>query len=300
MTDVPKVTAIVLNWNNYQDTRSCLESLQTVDYENLDVLVVDNGSTDGSGKKIEAKFPSVDLLYNEENQGFAGGINPGIRRAIDNESQFVWLLNNDTQFPNSNVLNQLVETMEANSSAGIVTPLVKEFPDTSEVWFWRGLVDWRTANADHADSPAEFQKNLVETEYVPNCCSLIRVEVFEEVGFLPERYFIYYEDVDYGIHVRDAGYRLLTDTRTTVYHEQGGTSGDELEPLFSYYNGRNTLLLARRFRDKLKPSFPVYFPVWVAKQVGYRILNGGYSGILPFFRGVLDGVLGRTGRGPYP
>jgi len=245
-------------------------------------------------------IPSVEVLYNEKNRGFAGGINPGIRQIINEGTEFIWILNNDTQFPKPDVLTRLINTMIENPNVGVLTPLVREHPDTDTIWFWKGTIDWRTANADHVDAPADLPIGFVETEYIPNCCSLFRSSVFEEVGFLPEQYFIYYEDVDHGIRIRNADYRLVTDTRTTVYHEQGGTSGDEIQPFFSYYNGRNTLFLAKRFNEKRKRSFPLSFPIWIGKQIGYRALNGGYSGILPFIRGIFDGLRGCTGKGPYP
>ena len=300
MEHPPKVVAIVLNWNNYEDTAACLRSIASVEYPNLDVFVVDNGSSDGSGRRINDEFATVTVRYNDHNEGFAGGMNPGIRQALAEGADYVWLLNNDVQFPEADVLSRLVETMTEEPDIGVLTPLVREYPDTDTVWFWRGTIDWRTANADHADVPEALPRGTVETDYVPNCCSLFRASVFTDVGLLPERYFIYYEDVEHGVQIRDGGYRLITDTRTVVYHEQGGTSGDELQPLFSYYNARNLFLFAREFPDRVDSRFPIYASVWVVKQVGYRGLNGAFGGIVSFLRGALDGVLGRDGRGPYP
>jgi GT2 family glycosyltransferase len=296
----PLVVALILNWNNYSDTAICLSSLNGIDYPNLNLIVVDNGSTDGSGERLDSEFRDIDVLFNDDNRGFAGGMNPGIERALYNGADYIWLLNNDTHFPDTNVLDRLIETMTDNPDIGVVTPLIREYPDTESIWFWRGEIDWRTANADHANVPETIPEGLVETDYIPNCCSLFRTAVFENVGFLPERYFIYYEDVDHGVDIRDAGYRLVTDTATTVYHEQGGTSGDELRPLFSYYNARNLLLFARRFNDRLDSAFPLYIAVWIGKQIGFRALNGAVGGIASFIWGVFDGARGRTGRGPYP
>lgn len=295
-----KVTAIILNWNNYPDTKECIDSLATIDYDTLDILVVDNGSTDRSGEKIANEYPSLQVKFNDQNRGFSGGMNSGINEIDIDKTEYIWLLNNDILFPDSEVLHKLIQTISEHPNIGVVSPLIRCYPKTNEIWFKKGVIDWKTGNVDHTDVPDTSKGRIVDSEYIPNCCSLFRADIFEKVGLLPERYFIYYEDVDHGIQIRNAGYRLVTDTKATVYHQQGGTAGDEFDPLYSYYKARNTLLLAQKYPNKLKKSFWIMSPMWAVSQLVNRFLKDGRSGMIPFIRGIRDGVRRKTGKGPYP
>src|SRR5581483_12156776 len=108
---LPRVHVVILNWNGWENTSVCLSSVQQLDYENRHVVVVDNGSTDESAAYIRREFPNVELIETGINLGFAGGCNAGIRRAMDESADYVWLLNNDTRV-SVNALRALVDRAE--------------------------------------------------------------------------------------------------------------------------------------------------------------------------------------------
>lgn len=296
----PYVVISVVTWNNYADTKECLDSLLDMTYPNVDIVLVDNGSTDGSGTRLDEEFPSVDVIHTGENLGYAGGMNVGTREALDRGADYVWQLNNDVVVPEETLLTELVETMEANPDVGMLTPLVKEYPDTDTVWFWKGTLDWTTGNADHAATPASMPDGLVYNDYIPNCSLLFPAHVLETVGLLPEEYFLYFDDVEHAVRITAAGYELATDTSTEIYHKESKSSKGELGAMYSYYRSRNTVLFTRKFGERVSDFFPVYFLRWLVEQVGIRTYYRRPGGIRGLLEGVVDGVRGTTGQARYP
>lgn len=306
----PHVVAVVLNWNNYHDTQRCLDSLRTVAYENLEVLVVDNGSDDESGARIDATFDDVTVHFTDENFGFAGGMNAGIRAALDTGADYVWLLNNDSLYEEPAVLQQLVNRMEGDDDIGMATPTIYRYPDTDDLWFVRGTVDDRSCNANHHASPSliDLRLNrppvdsyragsLVENDYIPLCSALISREALTTVGLLPEDYFLYYEDVAFCHDLRAAGYRLVTLTDATSYHKVSASS--EGGATSAYYSERNRILFARE-TGRLTPTF-VFMTLWRLFLLGgHNFLRRNYELTRAILTGALAGVRGEYGRGPYP
>jgi GT2 family glycosyltransferase len=296
----PAVGISVVTWNNYTDTAECLDSLLGLTYPNVDIVLVDNGSTDDSAERLEQEFPSVEVIHTGENLGYAGGMNVGTRVVLDRGVDYVWQLNNDVIAPDGSLLTDLVETMEANEGIGMLTPLVRAYPNTETVWFWKGSINWTTGETRHPEPPDKIPENLVYSDLIPNCSLLFPSHVLEEVGLLPEEYFLYFDDVEHGVRISAAGYRLAMDPSTQIYHKESKSSMGELGPMYSYYKSRNTLLFARRFRDRLDRLLPIYLAQWVIKQVGIRLYYRELSGVWGIAEGVADGISGVTGQNRYP
>jgi len=290
------VVAVVLNWNNYDDTSECLRSLLDLPTP-LEIVVVDNGSTDRSGSRIGSEFP-VHMESLPQNEGFAGGMNRGIERALKLGADYVWLLNNDTLFPDGQVVEMLVGRMEAAEDIGIVSPLIREYPETGTIWFERGIVDSTSGEPIHALDDKSDGSRVIENEYIPLCAALIRAEVFKTVSLLPEELFLYYEDVAFADGVRSAGFRLVTETGTEAHHKVSASSDGALAPVFSYYVARNILLYNRRTPYRKLSAFG--FGQWALRAVVQRGVNGRFDGALAVIQGIVDGLRGKNGRGPYP
>ncbi|MDT3435565.1 glycosyltransferase family 2 protein [Haloarcula sp. 1CSR25-25] len=298
MTDDPHVVAVVLNWNNYEDSSRCLESLIDQDYSNLDIILVDNASTDGSGEQLNGDFFDITVIYTKENLGFAGGMNYGIRAAMEESPDYVWILNNDSILPKK-TLEGLVPILEYDSDIGILSPRIQT--ENEELWFLQGAINWRKCDVDHQvpdNNSAESQ--LISNEYIPMCAALIRSEVFEQIGLLPEDYFMYYEDVDFCIKTRRKGYRLATSTTTTITHIGSASSGSDLSALPTYYNFRNRIHLARTYSDQSGSGFWIYYVMSILYGTLRRFYNKEFEAVVPLLRGVADGIQETKGRGPYP
>lgn len=281
-----KIAVIILNWNGKEDTLECLESIQNMEQGtfNLEVIVVDNGSTDDSvdriTKFIDSEKSAIKLVENQENLGFAGGNNIGIKHALENEADYVMLLNNDTQV-DKNLMTELLKAMEQNKNVGIVGPKIyfakgyeyhrhryKETELGRIIWYAGGLIDWRNVYASHrgVDEVDIGQYDKVEeTAFTTGCAMLVKKEVFGEIGFLDEKYFMYLEDVDLCLRARKAGFKILYKPQGIVWHKNAQSSGQPGSPLHTYYLTRNRLIFGMRYsslRTKialLRESIRLYF-----------------------------------------
>jgi len=298
----PKVTAIVLNWNNYSDTAECLSNLTEMSYPNFEILLLDNGSTDDSGERLAQEFPDVRTTYNAENLGFPGGVNVGIREAIDDGAEYVWLVNNDIIIEDQAILDGLVSRMENNEDIGVLTPVVREYPDTDSIWFDQGYIDWDWFDrGPKKDVDLDTSNDLIFNDYLPFCSSLIRSTLFNEIGYLREEYFLYGADIDYCVRVTDHGYEVATDTSKALYHRAFSSSGESTSPIPSYYEARNRFIFADMFRKKITPyKYYTSYMIWISLLLGYRILLLEFKSVKAIFEGVIDGISGKTGKGRYP
>jgi GT2 family glycosyltransferase len=310
----PKVTAVIVNWNSYRDTKSCIESLNNMSYDRLDIVLVDNGSTDASVQKLQNKFTEIETVILEENGGFSSGSNEGIKEALLNKTDYIWLVNSDIVFNEPDVLGSLVKTMEANEDIGLLSPLITHYPQTDTLWFRRGLVK-RTSALTYTDTkyrwylhgskttPAINDKpdqSLIANDYLPNACSLLRSKLIDEIGLLEERYFLYKEDVDYSLKAIERNYLVMTQTNVGVAHKVTASSGGAYNPTHTYYNIRNRWLLKRERLGGPTVMFYLWTLYWIILLSGYLLYQGKYSSVSALFQGVRDGYLGRFGKGPYP
>ena len=211
----PRVGIVVLNYRGVDDTLACLESLALLD-EAARVIVVDNGSRDGSAARL-AEVPDVELIINESNLGFAAGNNPAIDRLLDDGHEFVWVLNNDTVVdPQS--LTALLAVADADPRIGAVGAVLFDVVARDRILTWGGgsLSRWtgRTRDARDADD---------RVDYLTAASVLLRASALRDVGLFDERYFFTWEDVDLCIRLVAADWRLAVADRSRVWHHWGGT-----------------------------------------------------------------------------
>lgn len=262
MESKTKVSVIIVNWNGWKDTLVCLASLEKIRKKNaeLGVIVVDNGSRDESVTMIRNKFPKVTVLETGKNLGFSGGNNVGMRHAMKEGAEFVWLLNNDT-FVAPNVLSVL--SAFDDSKAGIAGSKIyfapgREFhhdryKDTDRgkvIWYAGGIVDWKNMIATHRgvdEVDHGTYSSLEETPFVTGCSMMIRRDVIERIGLLDEKYYLYLEDLDYCIRAKREGFTLLYVPSSVLWHVNAGSSDRPGNPIHEYYFTRNRLLLGFRY-----------------------------------------------------
>jgi len=313
----PIVGVIVLNWNSYEDVAQCLDSLQRLDYKNIEIVVVDNGSTDGSGCQIDDEYSEVEVLSSDRNRGFSSGNNIGIQRLRDRGADYIWLVNNDIILPDNQTLGELVAVMESSIDIGIVTPQIIEYPDTDTVWFRRGEINrgfgayyhiknrkWYLHGSKKGTSKSQRKftqtdGELIKNEYLPFSCALFRETLFSEVGLLPEEYFLYVEDVEYCLRTMNAGYQLATVPDVKVYHEKSPDSS--LSPVRSYYGVRNRYLFVHRNSEEI--NLKLFYPAYVLSVLllfGQRVLARNFASAEAVIRGVIDAIQMQYGKGPYP
>lgn len=250
MNNEPKVATVVVNFNGLEDTLECLSSLEHVAYAAHEIIVIDNASDNQKMAidELRRRFPSVYVIANTKNVGFGGGMNIGISRALERGAEYVFLLNNDaTVAPDA--LTVLVQAMEADKQIGIAGPHIYYAKEPNMLWYAGGLFTWRGGGRHIGEglTDATFTDSMVrDTEYMTGCALLIRRETLEKIGLLPEMYFMYYEDIEWSLLAKRAGYRVVVAGRARVWHKVSQTAQKMGTPTRHYYDIRNRLLLAKR------------------------------------------------------
>ncbi|HLR24626.1 MAG TPA: glycosyltransferase family 2 protein [Fodinibius sp.] len=264
LSDKPNVYIILVNWNGWKDTVECLQSLQKLDYPNYSIVVVDNGSTDQSVQQIRQRFPDIHLIENEENLGFAGGNNVGIRNALEREADYIWLLNNDTVVEKQ-ALTHLVERMEKEPDLGICGSRLIYYHrrDTIQVLGGGRYNKWlaTTENfGEHQPVKEPFDRLEIEKEldFIIGASMLVSPKFIDEIGLLSEDYFLYYEEIDWGIRAGSA-FKLGFAPESIVYHKEGASTGasnrrkGQKSRLSDYYLVKNRFKLTFKFYPHLLP-----------------------------------------------
>jgi GT2 family glycosyltransferase len=249
----PLVYIIILNWNGLHDTIECLDSAMKLNYPHFASVVVDNGSTDGSADIISSKYPKVTVIKNSENLGYAKGNNVGIRYALENNADYVWILNNDTVAKQNSLLNMVTEA-ERDPMNGILGSKIYCLGAANKIWFAGATIDWSRGISNHIgfnETDLGQYDYVKEIDRVAGCSMLVSKEVCNSVGLLDENFFLYVEEVDWCVRARKAGFKCVFVPSSIVYHKALASVsliGDRLK-VFNYYNTRNFLYLIRKSFD---------------------------------------------------
>lgn len=240
-TTAPRVGIIIVCYNGVADTVECLQSLRALSYANHFTVLVDNASSDGTAARIQTEFPEVLLVQHPQNVGFTGGNQTGVREAIQREADFLFLLNPDTTVA-PDLLERLLETWEEHPQLGALGPLMlcSDAPET--VWSAGGFLDEGGQVTHHLQGkPAPKDLTFQPCEFVSGCGLLLSRSVFERVGFFDERFFLYFEESDLCMRIRQAGYEVGTALSARLWHKVSRSTGKD-SPLTLYYMRRNQLL----------------------------------------------------------
>ncbi|MGC9025510.1 MAG: glycosyltransferase family 2 protein [Chloroflexia bacterium] len=237
------VFIVVLNWNNAPDTLECLASLQQLDYPNYRILVVDNGSEDGSPEKIRARYPEVDLLVLGQNLGYGAGNNAGIHCALEHDAEYVLLLNNDA-LVSSTALTRMVQIAETKPNCGLVGPLTYCTPDKDLLFSAGGRISWYAARACHrymfVPQHCYTARNPESVDFIAGCAMLASRRLIKTAGLLDPDYFLNLEDVEWCVRARRHGFSVWLAPEAQIWHKVSGTLGQG-SPMNAYYMTRNTL-----------------------------------------------------------
>lgn len=228
------ISVVVLNYNGRRYLKKCISSLSVQSYGDFEVIVVDNGSTDGSVEYLKTHFPQVKIVRNESNLGFAGGINAGIEHA---EGKYILTLNNDTQ-ADMNFVERLAEAMDSDEAVGMCASKMLFLDgriNSTGICLSRSGAAWDRGMFE----PDEGQYEELEEVFGPCAgAALYRKEMLDEIGLFDEDFFLYMEDVDLAFRARLAGWRCIYVPGAEVYHFHGGTAGFGSD-LAVYYGNRN-------------------------------------------------------------
>lgn len=260
----PCVYVLIANWNGRHHLEVCLPSLLATDYPQMQVMVVDNGSADGSQDWVRQHFPDVKLIELEENRGFVGANNRGMMRALDAGADYVTLLNNDTRVEPA-WLQALVETAEADQAVAICQGRQRTWDGENDVRF-RFIPEWAEAEAVKTavkNEPGEAKP----VAFASGAVMFLRCEALRKLGLLDSRYFAYVEDVDLSLRAWIAGYKVLDVPHAIIYHRMFGTNMKERMYL-GYRNQLTTILKLYESRT-LRQFAPQIYRRWLRNRYAW-------------------------------
>jgi len=247
----PCVYIIVLNWNNRQATLECLNSLRDLQYSNYHVVVVDNSSTDGSAHAVRTSFPDVHLVQTGENLGYAGGNNAGIRFALAQGADYVWLLNNDTVVA-PDALHALVKTARADPRIAFAGSKIYFHDQPDRLWYAGATIELEAGGrAVHLGcgqvDTGQFDATT-DVGYVTGCSLLASRTAIDVLGPLPEEYFLYFEETDWNVAAHRKGFRTVLAPGSRVWHRYD--LAKEHHPRYMYYTSRNRIRLVQKYAPR--------------------------------------------------
>jgi GT2 family glycosyltransferase len=269
-------------------------------------MVVDNGSTDNSVQQLKREFRDIVCIENKENLGFAGGNNVGMRYAMEKGADYILLLNNDVIVAPP-FLDTLIQVGEKEKDIGILGPKIYCYPETTKLWQWGlgGDIHWKKGitrdRGYRAIRKKEWNARL-EVDYVTGCALLVKRAVIERIGGLDERYYLYYEELDFCIRAGRAGFRVLFVPDSVIWHKSGASAGGYDAPVQIYYKTRNRLLFMQRHAEKRDwRRFLLYF--WCEGMCKRGIMlvlsgRGTQRNLKALWSGWRDFRRGRFYRGP--
>lgn len=321
----PKVSIIILNWNGWEDTVECLESLYQINYNNYNVILVDNNSEDDSIQRIKdylrgdmpirSEFyeysisnkpieliemgespangdESLILIRNSENLGFAGGNNVGIKYAMDElNPDYVLLLNNDTVV-DKDFLVEMVKTGESNPEIGFIGAKTLFYDDETIIQeAGGGMIDYDHAEVEEIGFKEVDDGSLdsyIEPDYIGGACLLVKSRVIDQIGGLDESYFMYWEDVDFCTTGLEHGYRSAYQYQAVIWHKYGSSSQNTFK---MYYLNRNRLYFMRKHTKNMKYlKFLMYFVPYILFESSYQyIRKRDFNMAKAYFHSMQDG-----------
>lgn len=256
-----KVAIIILNWNGLNDTIECLESIRKIDYPNYDIIVIDNGSTDSSPEILKMKFSEITLIANKKNLGYAEGNNVGIRYALKNRADYIFILNNDT-IVDSAILKEFINAAEEHKDAGIFGAKIYYYSEPTKIWFTGGEWDKNRMSFSHIgfnefDNNGKYNETRI-IDYACGCALFFKKEVAEKVGMFDPRFYLTFEEADWCYRAKESGFKSLYIPNAKVWHKISISFGGSQSPLYLYFSARNKLLFGRKNLPLLKRIFFYY------------------------------------------
>jgi len=257
-----RVILVIVHYGDIATTKKCIDSITK--YSKIFHIIVVNNDQRVELRKSHFQKEHISIIQNRENTGFARGVNSGIKEALSLSPDYILLLNNDTWVKND-ILKPLLNFAEINTDAGIIAPVIA-FQKSSELLFdFGGKVNWTFGRTTHTNKTKITSLKTRRVEYASGCCMLLKKQVINKVGMFDERFFLYYEDVDYCLRAKKLGFYTFVVPSSVVFHHLSHSVG-KVSTLAAYHLTKSALIFGKKY-------------------ITWRILNVGFVAIqcLQFF-----------------
>lgn len=249
--DYGKIGIVIVNYNGASYQNDALKTIYESSYQNFEVIIVDSASKDNSIELARRDYPDAHYLLQNENVGVAKGNNIGIKYAIDVlDVEYVLLLNNDIEL-DKNTLKYLIEKADKEI---IAVPKIYYYEPKDMLWFAGGEMYWNRGESRHVGN-FEIDNGQYDEErvigYSPTCCMLMHRDVFGEIGYVDETFFMYFDDTDLCVRINQAGFKILYVPSAYMWHKVSSSGGGMDSKVYVYYNFRNKFYFMKKYKNKL-------------------------------------------------
>lgn len=294
--DVDSVAIIIVNYNGFRDTIECVKSIKKECSIENEIIIIDNNSKNEEKELLLKNNEMYDLILSEKNLGFSLANNHGIEYALKKGYKNILLLNNDTIITKGSIEN-MIAILKENKDIGMVSCSTLYFDKKDTIWFDEGYIDWNKYLAKHKNIKKlyKYSEDVVDVGFISGCCMLIRNDVFEKVGLLPTEYFMYFEDVDYCVKVKEMGYRIVVCKRSIIYHKVSASSGGEDSTFTIEWCNRNRIIFMKKYRYKSKSKLSflysiAFFSIGRIVRIIQFMLNGDFKRAKSIIKGCFRGL----------
>jgi len=286
---------IILNYNGWKDTIECLNSLSCIQ-EDCKIVLIDNKSTDDSIDKLEKwiqnqKELSSNLIFikSSENNGYAAGNNIGIKYVESQEdAQFIWILNNDTLIQEDTLKNLIncYKNLENENIALLGSKILNEDFSIQSIGY---------LNSKYTEDEIK-SKSSIEVEHISGCSIFFRADKIKEIGYIPEEYFLYYEETDWMKHIKQKGFKIFTCLSSQLIHKHAKSTGGIYSPFVIYYMTRNQILFNKKYLNSIQ------YYLFITKMISRNLLKiifysfKNLKSSKSIFTGTIDGILNKKGK----
>jgi len=295
------VYVVILNYNHLEDLKETVESFLVQDYPNLHIVVSDNGSTDDSIKWLKNNHPNIILLENKSNSGWADGNNIGIQYALKQNVDYILLANNDLSFDEPTIITSLLKAYDEIPKLGVIGPSQNSYYNKSKIvnqgWIMYPKVKQVFNKFRLLNNPIGISEKYRIIDNVSGSFMIIKRQIFEEIGLIDSKLFLYAEDTDFSIRAWSKGWISAVNKEITIYHKVSATSGIN-SPLKIYYMTRNLIYLIRKHKESQSSHnfFIIKYYLDLIKQFIRISINAEYTGsrwyklkalVIGFFHGAV-------------
>lgn len=289
-----EIGIVIVNYNGGQMNLDCLEDLHRQSFESFRIILVDNGSTDGSVDMVKKAFPEIPCIEVGENLGFARGNNVGIRECLkDPDIRYVLLLNNDTE-SDPRMMEELVSCLERNPRAAAAGPKIYYYDEQERIWSFGGKVQYRETVTREIGKGrmdrGQYDKDC-EVDFITSCCMLIRRKSLIEVGLLDPNYFINVDDADWCTKARRLGHTIFFAHKSKLWHKVAMSTGGSYTPFKTFHTGRSNAIFVRKYAKPLERlSFLFYAGLGLAAAFLREIFRGRVPAVFAKAKGIYKGL----------
>ena len=284
----PSISVVVVAWNNYADTHECLNSLMAQQQVEANIILVDNGSKVEALENLVMEFPNIVYIRSETNLGFGAGTNLGLREALKSNSDYFLIVNNDTR-TDANMIHKLIETAK-NENIGMVAPLIYYYDSPDKVWSSGGQINNLLMMPLDSHNRQKAPSCPTERTFLSGCCLLVKREVLEQVGMFDERFFLYFEDLDFCVRVKEAGWKMMVIPAAKLLHKVSRSSGGLFGESERYHYARSSGIYFRKYLNLFNSIPIILFRTGSAILASLRLLGKGKTKALKsYWKGLHNG-----------